>query len=266
MFESNLIERVGTQHLSETRVILETLNLLRPSSEGSWEEYAPESAHHSHVRNRTEREVGQHWSAFWAIRSRASLAIIREHELSSSGRSTIPQAMLTELWIQQLQVMLAEGLNLENAFTGRYRNDHASAGNVIEYPAPERVPAEMATFVREANSRIQCVALGTESVIRTAAWVSFRFVKIHPFPDFNGRISRLLANLVLDRFGMPFPVVLRGTGQGTKRYRYALERADRGNLDPYAALIAMSLVESFEELDEHLVREGLGPLVPRPND
>jgi len=82
--------------------------------------------------------------------------------------------------------------------------------------------------------------------ILTAARVSHQFVAIHPYEDGNGRVSRLIMNLVLWRH-FP-PVYLKADKKGRHRYGQAIRRADRGDIKPLAALIAMSLIEIYERL------------------
>ena len=94
------------------------------------------------------------------------------------------------------------------------------------------------------------------SAMAAAAEVSYRFVRIHPFPDGNGRVSRLLMNLVLFLWGLPFPITLRGDGKERHRYKQALRRADRGKLDRYECLIARAVVGSFENLNVNLALAG----------
>lgn len=60
-----------------------------------------------------------------------------------------------------------------------------------------------------------------------------RLVQIHPFPNGNGRISRLMADLLMKKQG--FPSLNWGSGNLTKiselrkNYIYALQIADRGD-------------------------------------
>ena len=60
-----------------------------------------------------------------------------------------------------------------------------------------------------------------------------RLVQIHPFPNGNGRISRLMADLLMRQFGLP--VLNWGSGSLTeiselrKEYISALREADNGN-------------------------------------
>lgn len=60
-----------------------------------------------------------------------------------------------------------------------------------------------------------------------------RLVQIHPFPNGNGRISRLMADLLMRQFGLP--VLDWGSGSLTeiselrKEYISALQKADNGD-------------------------------------
>ena len=82
--------------------------------------------------------------------------------------------------------------------------------------------------------------------ILAAAEVSHRFVAIHPYADGNGRVSRILMNLIL-WLHYP-PVYLRADANGKHRYHQALRRADNGNIKPLACLIAISLKDIYRRL------------------
>lgn len=131
------------------------------------------------------------------------------------------------------------------------------AGVQKVFMAHEHVPAAMERFCAEAARRFYGQE---EHPLHLAAWISHRFVEIHPFPDFNGRISRLLLAGVLLASGVPFAVSIKATKVGRRRYLEALRKADKGNLEPYAVLIARSIVASFQEIDANLALAGLGSL------
>ena len=65
-----------------------------------------------------------------------------------------------------------------------------------------------------------------------------RLVQIHPFPNGNGRISRLMADLLMRQFGLP--VLNWGSGSLTeiselrRKYILALQEADNGD---YSSLL-----------------------------
>ena len=92
----------------------------------------------------------------------------------------------------------SEGLQIE---VGRYRTneEHIISGMFgrerIHYiaPAPERVEDEMAKFLDWFNGEENL-----NSVIRSAI-AHFWFVSIHPFEDGNGRLARILSDILLAR-------------------------------------------------------------------
>ena len=65
-----------------------------------------------------------------------------------------------------------------------------------------------------------------------------RFVQIHPFPNGNGRISRLMADLLMKQFGLPVLDWCSGNlteiSELRKKYISALQDADNGD---YSSLL-----------------------------
>ena len=72
------------------------------------------------------------------------------------------------------------------------------------------------------------------------------FVMIHPFVDGNGRVARLLMNLMLMRYGYPIAVITR---EDRLRYYDALEEAQTSDLTPFVALVNECVGESLEEYE-----------------
>lgn len=85
-------------------------------------------------------------------------------------------------------------------------------------------------------------------VISFLAWFQHRFVWIHPFKDYNGRIARLLTNLLVLNYGLPALEIKAETGQDRQRYIKAMKAADNHDPLKLESLLAKALKESLEKV------------------
>lgn len=93
-------------------------------------------------------------------------------------------------------------------------------GDRFEYASPEETPALMTDLVDWYN---QAEASGEYDPVELAALFHYRYIRIHPFEDGNGRIARLLVNYILARHGYPMVVV---RSRKKKDYLEALHQSD----------------------------------------
>ena len=85
-----------------------------------------------------------------------------------------------------------------------------------------------------------------------------RFERIRPFVDANGRVARLLVNVLLARLGYP-PATMAASLVGA--FEHALRAADAGNRQPLAAVLERAVRSNLERLAATLVDPGaLRPL------
>lgn len=130
---------------------------------------------------------------------------------------------------------------------GVFRDKPVSVGDPdVLFPTPSLVPNMMEEYCEQFPSMEIIHILPQTDVIMTAAKASYRFVRIHPYSDGNGRLSRLLMNFVL--FLTHPPVCLKADRKGRHRYATAIRRANRGQLEPLACLIAMGLKDTYERM------------------
>ena len=119
---------------------------------------------------------------------------------------------------------------------GQYRTheEHIISGmfgrEKIHYiaPSPERVEKEMETFLAWFNSK------HTESSVICSAIAHLWFVSIHPFEDGNGRLTRILSDMLLargERSEFRFYNVSSQINKDKKHYYDILERTQRGDCD-----------------------------------
>lgn len=93
-------------------------------------------------------------------------------------------------------------------------------GERFEYASPEETPALMADLLKWYN---QMEADGSMTPIELATLFHYRYIRIHPFEDGNGRISRLIMNYILYRHGYPMIVV---KSKDKDNYLTALNKCD----------------------------------------
>lgn len=93
-------------------------------------------------------------------------------------------------------------------------------GDRFEYASPEETPALMADLVDWYN---EAERSGKFTPIELAAIFHYRYIRIHPFEDGNGRIARLMVNYILSRHDYPM-IVVRSRKKG--EYLEALHNAD----------------------------------------
>ena len=127
----------------------------------------------------------------------------------------------------------SEGSEIE---IGRYRTheEHIVSGmfgrEKIHYiaPSPERIETEMKEFLDWFNSEDN-----TCSIIRSAI-AHLWFVSIHPFEDGNGRLARILSDILLakaDKSDFRFYNISSQINKDKNRYYQILEKIQHGDGD-----------------------------------
>jgi len=130
----------------------------------------------------------------------------------------------------------AEGLPTTKRITlGEYKTSanhvKTATGEIHYYATPEETPAKM----KELMEWYEEVERYDIHPIIIAAFFHHKFVEIHPFDDGNGRLSRILMNLILMHNGYP-PVVVKMDDR--RNYYSLLSRADVGDSWPFVEYVA----------------------------
>ena len=143
---------------------------------------------------------------------------------------------LTEVFIRNLhRVLLKEPYNAD-AMTphgettrrrisiGEYKtvpnNVRTSTGETYFFTPPEQVKPEMSDLIDWYRKQ----EAANEHPVIIAATFHYRFVRIHPFDDGNGRMARLLMNLILIKHGYTVAII---PDFERSAYIEQLERIDR---------------------------------------
>jgi len=127
-------------------------------------------------------------------------------------------------------------------------------GEIFHYAEPFEVPAKMQELMdwyNDEKSGLHPITLATI--------FHHKFVLIHPFDDGNGRLSRLMMNYILLRFGYP-PIVIKSVDK--TKYLNALRLADAGNFEAFIDFIADQVIWSLELS----IKAAKGESIEEPND
>ncbi|WP_420640986.1 Fic family protein [Candidatus Leptofilum sp.] len=172
------------------------------------------------------------------------LAVVRQDEpLTEADVRELHKVILVEPY--QVDARTLEGqLTKRTIQPGQYKTmpNHVetSTGEIHYYAMPEDTPAKMADLMAWYRRELD---KGDLHPLKLAATFHYEFVRIHPFDDGNGRMARLLMNLIFMQAGFP-PVVVRT--EDKNNYLLALELADTGDLEPFIVHIGNELLNSLD--------------------
>lgn len=128
----------------------------------------------------------------------------------------------------------------------------------VEFSGKEAVPPHqvyelIVTLCADLKERLKYLNPESDDfigkVVEILAWFQHRFVLIHPFQDYNGRVARMLTILVLMILNLPPIEIGAGTGGDRKRYLEAMYAADEGNYQKLESLISKALRESLIKIN-----------------
>lgn len=125
-----------------------------------------------------------------------------------------------------------------------------ATGEIFRFAEAFEVPAKMQDLLEWTKEEINKNANPT--II--AAKFHYRFIRIHPFDDGNGRMARLLMNFILMKYGLP-PVIIKSSDKGN--YLLALQKADGLGEDEFTPYIANNLIKSLELMIRALEGENI---------
>jgi len=164
------------------------------------------------------------------------------------------EAEITENFIKQIHTLLLkeryqtdaqspEGVPTKKWIEiGRYKEtpNHVKTktGEIFYFASPEETPSKMYDLINWYRENIT-----KDDPIQTAIAFHYKFIRIHPFDDGNGRMARLLMNLILMKSGFP-PVIIKTEDKAN--YLSALEQADAGEHESFITYISKNLINSLE--------------------
>jgi Fic family protein len=180
---------------------------------------------------------------------------------------------LTENHIKQLHATLLRFSDRDAYHRGEYKkvannveafDQHGrSVGVIFETASPFDTPRLMQELVAWTNNEL--AGSGHHQLLVVGVFV-VRFLAIHPFQDGNGRLARVLTNLLLLRSGysyIPYSSMERVIEENREQYYRSLRSAqgtldrDESHLMDWLRFFLLCLVEQKNSLAEKIKREKL---------
>lgn len=130
-------------------------------------------------------------------------------------------------------------LETDKEWSGKYRNS-----NVVIAGA-DHIPPEAIEIPKLMNELVQWLKDNRNKLhpVELAALCHHKLVYIHPFFDGNGRVARLVMNLLLMQKNYPLVVVLKND---RKKYYQVLARADKKDFMPFVQFIVQAVERSLD--------------------
>jgi Fic family protein len=182
------------------------------------------------------------------------------------------ETVLTEKFIRELHTLLLKETSYKEAQTadgkptrrkievGKYKTlpNHVVTvtGETFYFAAPEETPAKMHELIEWFRSEKEKPEVNP---IILAALFHYRFIRIHPFDDGNGRVARILMNFILMQFGYP-PAIIKT--EDKENYYAVLRLADADELEPFIKYITENLIRSLEIM----IKGAKGESIEEPDD
>ncbi|RSM13193.1 hypothetical protein CEP52_002041 [Fusarium oligoseptatum] len=164
-----------------------------------------------------------------------SLRNLREKELLRQGREVVQHLQAFE-YLNHRFVVDGEDLTEDlikrdprdslqwEKYAGLYRNVAVGAGSTM-FIMPKYVPQRMEELCSNLKEEIRTIETqGYVDPFSLAAKYSLQFVDIHPFQDGNGRMCRLILNVILRRY-LGIVVAIGETDEDIKEYIGIKKRA-----------------------------------------
>ena len=129
-------------------------------------------------------------------------------------------------------------------------------GEIFRFATVEETPALMTDLIDWYNEK---KAEENVDPVLLAAEFHYKFIRIHPFDDGNGRTARILMNFILMQYGHP-PVIIKT--EDKENYFFVLQQADAGILEPFVDYIATNLNRSLEIM----TKGAKGESIEEPDD
>jgi fido (protein-threonine AMPylation protein) len=169
--------------------------------------------------------------------------------------------LFTEKKIKRLHKILSEGMdNNDNGAPGEYRPEPAHAGDFkTVFLEPSLINKSMKNLIQNHQERFKKVHYNP---FTEACKLTGDLNIIHPFGDFNGRIARIILNMILRFELVPFYLILRSRKKDKSKYMTAMKHYYRGQPNTYLALVCKTFIEEVHSINSRLEMANFEPIKP----
>lgn len=122
-------------------------------------------------------------------------------------------------------------------WAGRLRDRDVQIGNHLA-PPHYQLPMLLRDYCADVEARLTAYGLhpSVDRLVGDLAFAEGRFLYIHPFRDFNGRVARMLLFALLVRLDLPPVPLVPESETARRRYLDALAAADTNDYRPLEAI------------------------------
>jgi fido (protein-threonine AMPylation protein) len=196
----------------------------------------------------------KHWKADGDNVGSAASAQMQQHLLAAQYLMSHTRPLDVNVICNTHKILMANALDKQGVavVAGTFRRIPVHAGQHA-FPDWTTIPTSIDKLLNEINT-----LMGSDDdthAVSIAARLFYKLVCIHPFPDGNGRLCRLLVAWVLCRkASVPFPVTMSsGKTKSRKHYISAILHGHRGyGFDHLETLVAWSLWHDWQNLQVNM--------------
>lgn len=168
--------------------------------------------------------------------------------------------LISEKLIKNLHKLLAEDMdNNENGAPGEYRPEPAHINFKTVFMEPSLIKKSMQKLIQDYQKRFKKIS---QNPFIEACKFTGDFIIIHPFGDFNGRIARILLNMILQLEFFPLYIILRSNARDKKKYITSMKHYYQGRPNTYLALVCKVFIEEIESINSRLKMADMEPINP----
>jgi len=148
---------------------------------------------------------------------------------------------LNEKLILKIHSFILKDIDDDNAGNYRKVNVYITGEPDVKFPNPNEIPnliKEFIYFYKENKNKCHPIEL--------SAFISIKFVTIHPFVDGNGRVSRLIMNFIMKKFNYP---EINIYFKDRQNYLRAVKKANNENYELIIDFLIKTMEKNYKFLE-----------------